>query len=301
MTRILGVVSDSRLELGERYIPLFEKVAPELELRRPDEIANPAEVQFMFTFLPAADAFTPYPNLRAVFGAGAGVDAIEACPSLPKGLPIFRVEDPDQAQQMAGFSVFHVLWHHREMASWFEARGRQDYQRKLYGISPLEKRIGVMGFGHMGQAIARGLTALGYPVASYSRRAPEPMPGVTHYTADGLDDFLAQSEILINVLPLTAQTQGMIGAELMAKLPQGAAIIHIGRGGQLDETALVEAIDSGHLSGASVDVFETEPLPQGHPFWTHPKIFITPHVASIPVPENVVRAIRARMLDLQPA
>ena len=296
MTRILGVVHDTRLQLADRYIPLFEDLAPELELRAPEDIDRPEDVRFMVTFLPADDAFSPYPEMRAVFSIGAGIDAIQACPSRPADLPIHRVEDPDQAQQMAGFCAFHVLWHHREMAAWMEARGRQAWERKLYGLSPLDKRIGVMGFGLMGRAIARGLAGLGYPVASYSRRAPEPEPGVTHYTEEGLDAFLGQSDILINVLPLTPQTQGMIGAETLAKLPQGAALIHIGRGGQVDEDALVAAIDSGHLSGASVDVFETEPLPEGHPLWTHPKVFVTPHIASIPVPADVVRSIRDRVL-----
>lgn len=253
----------------------------------------------MVTFRPPPDAFRPYPNLRAAFSIGAGTDGILSCPSLPKGLPIFRVEDPDQALQMAGFAAFHVLWHHRNMAAWMEARTARQWERQVTGLSPQNRRIGVLGFGHMGRAVARGLAALGYPVASYSRSLPEPPePGVTPYTSGALDAFLGQSDILINVLPLTPETQGIIDAGALSRLPEGAALIHLGRGGQVVEGALLEALDSGHLSGASLDVFETEPLPPDNPLWSHPKVLVTPHVASISEPQAVVLSIRRQLATL---
>ncbi|MDO6586906.1 glyoxylate/hydroxypyruvate reductase A [Salipiger sp. 1_MG-2023] len=296
MSRILGVATCSQLKLAERFGPLFETLAPELDLRAPDDIERPEDVRFMLTFIPDAEAFHRYPNLEAVFSVGAGQDAIDRCPSLPQGLPVYRLEDPDQALQMAGFCAFHVLWHHREMAQVRTNQVSEVWARKLTGLSPTARRIGVMGFGLMGRAVAKGLVALGYSVAGYSRRMPEAEPGVAHYTDGEMDAFLAQSDILINVLPLTPQTRGLIDAAFLAKLPRGAALIHVGRGGQLIEPDLITALDSGQLSGASVDVFETEPLPAGHPFWAHERVFVTPHVACIPTPEAVVRNVRQRML-----
>lgn len=298
---MIGVLSCSKLDLRDIYGAHFDTLAPELDLRLPHEIDRPEDVTFMVTFVPAADAFTPFPNIRAVYSIGAGVDAITSCPSLPPTVAVHRVEDPDQARQMAGFAAFHVLWHHRNMGNYLANQKIAHWERHLTGLSPRARRIGVLGFGLMGRAVAKSLVALGYPVASYSRSAPHPSEdGVTHYRAGGFDDFLAQSDILINVLPLTDQTRGILGSENLAKLPKDAALIHLGRGGQVDEAALIDALDRGHLSGASLDVFDAEPLPTDHPLWAHPKVFVTPHVASICEPQTAVLSIRRTQLERQP-
>lgn len=298
---MIGVLSCSKLDLRDIYGAHFDTLAPELDLRLPHEIDRPEDVTFMVTFVPAADAFTPFPNIRAVYSIGAGVDAITSCPSLPPTVAVHRVEDPDQARQMAGFAAFHVLWHHRNMGNYLANQKIAHWERHLTGLSPRARRIGVLGFGLMGRAVAKSLVALGYPVASYSRSAPHPSEdGVTHYRAGGFDDFLAQSDILINVLPLTDQTRGILGSENLAKLPKDAALIHLGRGGQVDEAALIDALDRGHLSGASLDVFDAEPLPTDHPLWAHPKVFVTPHVASICEPQSAVLSIRRTQLERQP-
>lgn len=294
---MIGLVTTlGGIDLARLYRPVFAEHAPEIDLRPPEEIEDRAAVRFVFTFRPPDDAFEGLTGLRAIFSAGAGTDAIMACPSRPGDVPVYRVEDPDQALQMAGYAAFHVHWHHRHMARYIAQQARGAWSRVVDGLSPTHKRVGVLGFGHMGRAIARGLVGLGYPVAGYARRPPEPPePGVEAFHGDRLDAFLARTDILINVLPLTAQTQGLIDAAFLARLPKGAALVHMGRGGQVDEAALVEALDSGHLSGASLDVFEIEPLPPDSPLWHHPGILVTPHVASIPEPVFVVQAIRERM------
>lgn len=298
---MIGVASCSRLDIMALFGPVFGRVAPEIALHPPGAV-DPETVEFVLTFGPADDTFRPYPNLRAIFSVGAGTDAIDACPSRPEGVPVFRVEEPDQAQQMAGFAAFHVLWHHRGMGDYVAYQSEARWQRNLGGFTPRARRIGVLGMGHMGRGIATGLVALGYPVAGYSRRPPgDPLPGVSYFDGDGLDAFLARTDILINVLPLTSETTGLIDAAFLAKLPQGAALIHLGRGGQVVEDDLLQAIEAGHLSGASVDVFETEPLPREHPFWSHPRILVTPHVASIPEPEDVARSVRDRLSSLDTA
>ncbi|WP_417721846.1 2-hydroxyacid dehydrogenase [Salipiger sp.] len=297
---MIGVVTTmGGIDLPALYRPVFAEQAPELDLRTPDEVTDPAEVAFVFTFRPPPEAFAGMVNLRAVFSAGAGTDAILACPSLPEGVPVHRVEDPDQALQMAGHAAFHVHWHHRNMARYVAQQARGEWSRVVSGLSPTHKRVGVLGFGHMGRAIAKGLMALGYPVAGYSRRALDPPePGVRHFHGEGLDAFLDRTDILVNVLPLTDRTRGLIDAGFLRRLPEGAALIHMGRGGQVVESDLIGALDAGRLSGASLDVFETEPLPPDHPLWRHPGVLCTPHVASIPEPAFVVRAIRTRMLSL---
>ncbi|MCR8546359.1 glyoxylate/hydroxypyruvate reductase A [Salipiger sp. P9] len=296
---MIGVITNTGFEMFNRYRPHFETEAPEIRVVTPEMVERPEDVSFVFTFRPSPDAFAPYPNLRAIFSAGAGTDAIMACPSRPEGVPVFRVEDDDQALQMAGYAAFHVHWHHRHMAQYLQQQRARDWGRELSGLSPSHKHVGILGFGHMGRAIAKGLMALGYPVSGYSRSLPQPPePGVTHYTEGQLDAFLAQSDMLVNVLPLTDETRGLIDAEFLRKLPQGAALIHMGRGGQVDQTALVAALDAGRLCGATLDVFETEPLPADDPIWSHPKVVITPHVASIPEAVFVVRGIRDRLRAL---
>lgn len=287
------------LDLHQLYHGIFAEEAPDLDLRGPQHGTDPAEVEFVFTFRPPDDGFTGMTNLRAIFSAGAGVDAIMACPSRPTHVPVFRVEDADQALQMAGYAAFHVHWHHRDMPTYLAQQPRGEWRRTLTGLSPTHRRVAVLGFGHMGRAIARGLVALGYPVVGIARRLPDlPEPGVSHITTAELDAALPQIDILINVLPLTEDTRGLIDRSFLNRLPQGAALIHMGRGGQVVEADLLAAIDAGHISGASLDVFETEPLPPDHPLWTHPRILITPHVASIPERVRLVRSIRDRLRSL---
>ncbi|MFW2589784.1 2-hydroxyacid dehydrogenase [Sagittula sp. SSi028] len=299
---LTGVATCATVDLLGYYGDAFAELAPDLVLLRPEEVTDPAAVSFVFTFVPDDDTFAPYPNLRAIFSAGAGTDAIMACPSRPDHVPVYRVEDPDQALQMAGFAAFHVVWHHRRMGQYLDDQAQQAWNPRNHRMSPASKRVGVMGFGLMGREVARSLVTLGYDVAGYSRRLPEPLEdGVEAFTDGGLDHFLARSDILINVLPLTPQTEGILNADTFAKLPKGAALIHIGRGGHLVEQDLIAALDSGHLSGASLDVFDTEPLPAGHAFWSHPQIFVTPHVASASEDRAVVASIVDQLRTLASA
>ncbi|ASM73316.1 MULTISPECIES: NAD(P)-dependent oxidoreductase [Roseobacteraceae] len=307
MTRWTGVATCSVIDLMHYFAEPFAQGAPEITLLPPERVDDPRAVDFVLTFNPADDTFTPYPNLRAVFSAGAGTDAIMGCPSLPD-VPVHRVEDPDQALQMAGFAAFHVVWHHRRMGDFLAAQNRHDWARRVGDQSPTLRRIGVMGYGLMGRAIANGLAALGYRVTTLSRKRPDPATrGISHMTTDQIDAFLGQTDILINVLPLTPQTTGLLAAPLFAALPQGAALIQLGRGAHLVENDLIAALDSGHLSGASLDVFDTEPLSASSPLWDHPGIFVTPHVASTPQHRAVVENVRRGLgkldtpVGLQPA
>ena len=244
MTRVTGVATCTVLDMMHFFARPFAELAPEIDLLAPDRVTDPEAVDFVLTFKPAEEAFAPYPNLRAVFSAGAGVDAILDCPSLPD-VPVFRVEDPDQALQMAGFAAFHVLWHHRRMGDFLTAQSRGAWARRVGDQSPTLRRIGVMGFGMMGRAIARALVALGYPVTVLSRSRPaDPLPGARHMTTAAMEEFLAAADILINVLPLTPETEGLLNARTFGRMPEGAALIQIGRGGHPVERDLLAALET---------------------------------------------------------
>ncbi|MGR3465680.1 2-hydroxyacid dehydrogenase [Limimaricola sp.] len=292
-----GVALCDRLDLMRIFGAHFE-AEPGLELHSPDRVETPDEIEFALAWRPGPEAFAPYPNLRAVFSIAAGTDGITVSRSLPRGIPLIRLRDPDQALQMAGFAVFQVLWHHRGMADLLTAQTHHEWARTPGGASPARRRIGILGLGHMGRQIARSLVALGYPVTSLTRSPPEPEPGVAHLTQADRAAFLARTDILINVAPMTEETRGLLDRALFDALPRGAALIQLGRGGQLVETDLIDALDRGQLSGASLDVFATEPLPKGHPFWDHPKILVTPHVAGEPEPKAVVENVRRGMEEL---
>lgn len=296
---LTAVAINPAFDIIDRYGADFAAHAPGLTVLRPEEVTDPGAVDVVLTFRPPADTFTPYPNLIAACSVAAGVDAILACPSLPDGLPVLRVEDPDQAQQMAGFAAFHVLWHHRRMYEHVEDQVTQDWNRPFMGRSPAKIRIGIMGFGLMGRAIAKALVALGYPVASLSRRAPDPVePGVTPFLETDRAAFLGQSDILINVLPLTEATRNVIDADLLAALPAGASLINLGRGEHLDDEALIDALASGQIAAASLDAFAVEPLAKGHPYWSHPRVLITPHTASAPEGPAIAASLQSGLSRL---
>jgi len=295
------ITSQGGINLMRFYRKHFEAEAPDLVLLDADEITDPADIDFVLTFRPPPDLFDGMTNLKAIFSAGAGTDAIDICPSLPKDVPLIPVKDEDQALQMAGYVAFHVHWHHRDMFRTIESQRQCTWDRQNMDMSPARRRVGILGFGFQGRAIATGLTALGYPVSGFSRRAPEPHPGVTAFHGDQLDDFLAGTDILVNVLPLTPHTKDMLDADLFHKLPKGAALIQIGRGGQVVEPDLIRVLDEGHLSGATMDVFATEPLPPEDPLWTHPRIVVTPHSASLAEAQNVTSSIVARLREFEAA
>ena len=289
----VGVASCSYVDVFLHFGDAFAEYAPELTILPEEQIDDPEDVRFIVTFKPDDGLFDRFPNVDAVFSLGAGVDAILSCASLPEGLPVFRVNDSAQAAQMAGFATFHVLWHHRGMGRYLTNQAQCVWDRPRDSRSPDIVRVGVMGFGQMGRAIAANLVHLGYDVACWSRRLPDaPEPGVTHFDFDQRNAFLKDCQILINVLPLTAQMTGILNADLFAQLPKGASLIQLGRGQHLVDQDLLDALDSGHLSGASLDVFNTEPLPEDHPYWPHPNVVVTPHTACAPEVRTVVRSVQ---------
>lgn len=281
----LGETFDILAHFGEGIM----RHRPNLELLSPDEVGDPAAIEFALVFDPADDAFTPYPNLRFICSVSVAAHQLVSCPSLPTDVPITRVISEAQEQTMAGFVAWHVLWHHRH----FDTYLRQQHEhrwRNLNYRAPSDMQVTILGYGHMGRAVAAALLPMGYRVAGVRRSH--------HDTSDaigvevmrgqaGLDNLLPRTDILINLLPLTPKTQGLLAKPLFERLPKDAVLIHLGRGEQLVEADLLKALDRGHLAGASLDVFASEPLPPEHPFWDHSNVLITPHDACRPTPQAV--------------
>jgi glyoxylate/hydroxypyruvate reductase A len=217
---------------------------------------------------------------------GAGVDHLLRAPGPPPGIPVARLKDVLLTSAMAEWVLLNVLRFHRQDPEYRVLQQRKEWL-ELSAPSTSDRRIGILGIGELGSASARVLTSLGFPVMGWSRSA-KALAGVqTFHGADGLMAMAAQSDILICLLPLTPETRGVLNAQLLSALPRGAYVINGARGGHMVAQDMLAALDSGHIAGAALDVFEPEPLPPESPFWSHPKVFLTPHAASITIPSSV--------------
>ena len=242
------------------------------------------------------------PNLRAVFSVGAGVDHIFTDPGLPKA-PIVRVVADNLTQYMTEYVCWRVLDHHRQGALY---RGQQ--KRKVWHEPPQRTAndiaVGIMGFGNLGRASAQALRTLGFVVNGWSR-TPRTMDGVATFHGDqGLVPFLNATDILVVLLPLTPATQGIVSYKLLKKLRRrnglgGAVLINAGRGKLQSDDDILRALEDGTLKEASLDVFETEPLPKTSPLWGHPRVFVTPHAAATSDPNHLVKPMLDQMDALE--
>lgn len=268
-------------DLAEMFRPHFDEQAPWIKLRRPREVEAPEKVAYALGYRPDPERLKDYPNLRLICSVAAGVEALLRQPHMPDATIISRLCDEEQAAMMAGFAVWHVIWHQRGMARYLQQR-RDRVWDSFNKAPPSRMRVGVLGFGLMGKAVAKVLQGLGYPVSALVRSTPDETPKGIRLRAgsEGLAQIATESDILINVLPLTAETEGLLAAPFFGQMKKGAYLINLGRGQHLNEGDLIAALDQGQLSGASLDVFEREPLPQNSPLWDHPEVLITPHVAS---------------------
>jgi glyoxylate/hydroxypyruvate reductase A len=250
-----------------------------------------AEAACAIVARPQPGALASLRGLRLVSSVGMGVDHILGDPDLPAGVPVTRVVTPEMVAQVAEYVVLAVLRVERESDRFDRLQREGRWERRLVARPGGKRRVGLLGLGAIGSRVARHLVALDVPVRGWSR-APRSLPGVvTHAGQDGLADMLAETDILVCALPRTRETEGILDRRCFARLPRGAHVINVGRGEHLVEADLLEAIDAGHLSGATLDVFRTEPLPPGHPFWQHPAIRITPHSAGLSTPDASARRI----------
>lgn len=254
-----------------------------------DPAVAPETVDYVLVWEPEPGRLAQFPNLRLILSTASGVDHILADPGLPPDVPVIRMVTDETRQRMTDFVALAALALIRQLPAIVAAQHDSRWDDSLTGRLATETRVGILGLGELGGAVARTLSALGFRVGGWSR-SPKSLAGVeSHHGEDGLDALLAQSDLLVNLLPGTSATRRILDARRLARLPRGAGLINVGRGTHLDPDALLAALDSGHLSAAVLDVFDVEPLPASSRFWQHPKVIVTPHVAS-----NVSRRARAR-------
>lgn len=269
---------------------LFARERPDVTFRVFPDIGDPADITHALVWRIPDGVLASLPNLKAVFSLGAGIDQIVRDPGFPASIPLFRLVDGGLREQMTEYALYGVLNWHRRMDRYRDQQARGEW-RMLEAVHPSQRTVGVMGLGVFGSDIAQKLALLGFKVIGWSR-TPKEIAGVESFVgAEGFDAFLARSEILINILPLTDETRGILNAALFERLPGGGALVHLGRGGHLVEADLVAALDAGRLDWAMLDVFPSEPLPAESPLWSHPRVLVTPHIAAQPVSNAAESAI----------
>lgn len=284
---LLLVTSADRVRI---WRDALHAVKPDLTIRTWSELQSPDEIEFVLCWQPENGSLGRLSHLRAVFSIGAGVDHILKDTSLPAHIPVVRMLDPSLDNAITQYILLAVLRQHRRIDAYRELQSRGIW--KKLGISNLcLPKIGILGLGRLGMRAARLLTELGYPVSGWSRSTKH-VEGVTSYCGlEGLAPMLAQSDILVSILPSTQATKGLLNTALFAQLPRGAHVINVGRGEHLVEDDLLAALDTGQISGATLDVFSVEPLPVGHSFWGHPRIIITPHIGGDTIPETAAEFV----------
>ena len=283
----MAILLSTKAHTMQEWKAALLAVDPSLEIRLFPDAGDPAEIEAAVVWT-AHDMMElrRYPNLKLIVSMGAGVDHLLRVPGPPPGIPVARLKDVLLTSAMAEWVLLNVLRFHRQDPEYRALQQRKEWL-ELSAPSTAERRIGILGIGELGSASARVLGSLGFPVMGWSRSA-KTLAGVqTFHGPDGLMAMAVQSDILICLLPLTPQTRGVLNAKLLSALPRGAYVINGARGGHMVAEDMLAALDSGHIAGAALDVFEPEPLPTESRFWSHPKVFLTPHAASITIPSSV--------------
>jgi glyoxylate/hydroxypyruvate reductase A len=258
---------------------------------------RPLGARYAVVWLPPEELFTVESGLRAVFNVGAGVERLLALPSLPPNLPILRLVDAGMAPKMAEYVCFFVARITRGLDRFGGPQAVRDWNvDRPRGTPPT---VGVLGLGAIGAQIARAVAVFGYPVRGWSR-TPRRIEGIESFSgAAQLGEFLAGTRILVDALPLTDETRDLLDRTRLSQLPAGAHLINVGRAGTIVDDDLLQLLDSGHLASAVLDVFRTEPLPADHPFWSNPRVTVTPHLSGPTPREPAAQQIAQAIAQLE--
>jgi glyoxylate/hydroxypyruvate reductase A len=280
---------------AQQFAAEVRALEPGLDLRIAPDIGRAEEIDTALVWQPPAGLLATLPGLKLIVSVGAGVDALVQDAALPD-VPLVRFVDPDLTGRMAAYVTLHVLYHQRRMSEFRELQVRKVWQ---YLPEPPARsvRVGLMGLGVLGSAAAAALAPLGFQLRGWTR-TPKAVPGVACFSGPGqLDAFLAETDILAVLLPLTRETRGILNRGLLQKLSlagrspllPGPVLINAGRGGLQVDADIAAALQARDLYAASLDVFETEPLPAASPLWRHPRVVVTPHNAAESAPAAIAR------------
>lgn len=286
-----------------QWVDAIHEVDPEADVRvYPDHLGRVEDIHYAVAWLPPANSLGSLPNLEAVFSLGAGVDALLADPTLPD-VPLVRVVEPDLTMRMSEHVVMHVLMHHRQQKR-IDGNQRQKIWDSFATHAASSLSVGMLGFGVMGRDAGEKLRHLGFRVSAWSR-SPKQASGIKTFTGEAeLDAFLRQIDILVCLLPLTPDTSGIIDRALIRKLRRagplgGPVLINSGRGKLQREDDILAALDAGELHAASLDVFETEPLPPTSRLWDHPRVYVSPHGAADSDPLVIARYVLGQIRNYE--
>ena len=276
-------------ERGAVWARHFAEHAPDVPFRIWPDTGDPAKVRYLAAWKLPPDIAQSFPNLEVLFCVGAGVDQFDLS-QVPDSIPVVRMIEPGLVDGMVEFATLAVLAIHRDWLA-YAAQQRERRWQPLPVRRAAERTVGVMGLGVLGQAVIEKLRGFGFRCTGWSR-TPRRIEGVDCYAGgESLSAFLARTDVLVCLLPLTDATRGILDRRLFDAMPRGSTLISVGRGGHLVQDDLLRALDSGQLSAAILDVTNPEPLPADHPLWAHPRVIITPHIASETQPESSARAV----------
>jgi glyoxylate/hydroxypyruvate reductase A len=256
-----------------------------------------APADYAVVWKPPQQLLDEQTGLRAIFNTGAGVDALMAL-NLPAGVPVIRLNDAGMSVQMAEYVCHAVIRHYRELEGYEAdmAHGKWSFRKPR---SRADFPVGILGLGVLGERVARAVAQFDFAVNGWSQSAKQIEGVQSFYGAAQLDAFLAASRVVVCLLPLTPETDNLLNADRLARIRSGGYLINVARGAHVVDADLIAAIDSGHLAGATLDVFRVEPLPAGHPFWAHPKITLTPHTSARTLRSESMAQIAGKIAALE--